>query len=403
MENDFRKGLHLLRDERVWKALNAPPAPGGRLGANAQVILEEKEAAIAQLEDILTGPRAWWPQRLRRTHGAMTAGMVLQLLRQVATVGQQCPEDALQLTSMAMMVAEELEVDDYSEGMVLRVRAQALRDHGGLLAFVHRHAEALEFLERAERAFEDVPFNHYDLARLALGKAGALRLHRPAEAAAAARDAARTFLLFHDRSRYVKARITEAACTFEGGAVEEAMDIWQSLESEPEVDDALRVMLAHNIALCLVQLGRGVEAIPPLEHCLAEFERLGLATEQVRARWHLGTALLATPPRRHEAILALRTAWQAFGKLRMRVDAALAALDLADALLLDGQPEEVPTICDEAIAHLTQAGLTEDAYPALTHLREAAAQGEASRALIRDTYEWIKRAAREERLFAGVG
>jgi hypothetical protein len=37
-----------------------------------------------------------------------------------------------------------------------------------------------------------------------------------------------------------------------------------------------------NVALCLVPLGRGVESIESLEHCLAEFENLGMPTERAR-------------------------------------------------------------------------------------------------------------------------
>ena len=83
------------------------------------------------------------------------------------------------------------------------------------------------------------------------------------------------------------------------------------------------------------------------------------------------------------------------------VDAALAALDLAEALTVNGEPEQVPMICHEVIAQLTRAGLAHYAVPALTLLREAAATGKASRALIRETHATLKRVAKEEaRLFA---
>ena len=396
MRSDMRALIRTLRDDRVWAALDARPVPSSDVRALAQLIFDENADAAALLDDILTGPRAWWPQRLRRTPGAMTAGMVQQLLRRMMEVVRQCPEDALQITSMARMVADALDVDDYPYAMVLNMRAQALRDHGSVLSFMHRFPEALEVIERAERAFEDVPFADYDAARLRLVKALALRFYRPAEAAELARETAETFLFFGDRSRSVMARTIEAGALYLGGAVEQAMEIWQSLQ-ETSPDHVLRLTQTINVALCLVRLGRGPESIASLDYCLVEFEKLGMRTEQARARWTLGNALRGTD-RQAEAMVALGRARDEFAALSLPVDAALAALDLADALLVSGQPEQVPAICREAIAYLTDAGLTEQALPGLALLREAAAMGKASRVLIRETHERVRRVVREERL-----
>lgn len=150
MGSDIETLVKRLRENEVWNALDAPRTSSDQVLAVAQLLWEENAAATALLEDILTGPRAWWPQRLRRTHGAMTAGMVQVLLQRTVTILMQCPEDAFQLTSMAIMVAEALQVDDYPRGMVLRARAQALRDHGSVLAFMHRFPEALDYAARAE-------------------------------------------------------------------------------------------------------------------------------------------------------------------------------------------------------------------------------------------------------------
>jgi hypothetical protein len=95
----------------------------------------------------------------------------------------------------------------------------------------------------------------------------------------------------------------------------------------------------------------------------------------------------------------VRRSRQDFADLGMAVDAALVNLDLADALLVDGHPEEVPMICQQAIACLAEAGLTEKALPALALLREATAMGKASRALIRETRDTVRRETREQRLY----
>lgn len=398
MGRDITDLISTLRDERVWEALDASPA-APPVRAMAQLIFDENATAAALLAGILTGPRAWWPQRLRTTPGAMTAGMVQELLRRMSVVVRQSPEDALQITSMALMVADALEAGDYPSGMVLNMRAQALRDHGCVLGFMHRLAEALEHIERAERAFEQVPFAAYDAARLTLVKAVALRMHSPGEASELARKTAETFLLLGDRSRYVMARSIEAGTLYLGGAVEQAMRIWESLQ-DAEPDHELQLAHTMNVALCLVRLGRGVESLEPLAYCLAAYEKRRMPTERTRARWALGNALQGTA-RQDEAIAALSQARYEFAALSLPIEAALVALDLADALLVNGEPEQVAAICHEAIAYLTNAGLTERALPGLALLREAAAMGNASRALIRETHERVRRVVRERGVAAG--
>jgi hypothetical protein len=138
------------------------------------------------------------------------------------------------------------------------------------------------------------------------------------------------------------------------------------------------------VAICLIDLGREVASvIDPLRRCAAEFERHGFLTERTRSRWKLGTALMVSG-RIPEAIGVLRTAWREFAEMKLMVDAALAALDLAEALLANEEPEDVPRICHEVIEHLTTAGMAPRAIPALSLLREAAAMGRASRDLVRE-------------------
>ena len=45
-----------------------------------RVLIVEDEEAVAICDEVLTGPAQWWPQRLRKTKGAHTAGVVKQLL-----------------------------------------------------------------------------------------------------------------------------------------------------------------------------------------------------------------------------------------------------------------------------------------------------------------------------------
>jgi len=390
----------LLRTDDLWTALDAPGRVG-TVGEVAHLVWSETESAEARLDDVLTGPPAWWPQRLRKTHGAYTVGVVRALLQRMPAAATRRPEEALQLTAMAITVAEAIDPDDYPRGMVARARAQALRDHAAVLQFMHRFADALDYVERAERAFEHVPFADYERARAALVKAGALRMqNRENEAIALTRDAARAFLHFDDRGRYLTAKIIESALLHDSARFEEALAVSRSIEREASFHPTLRASVTHNIGVCLCELGRRSDAIAPLQESLAAFERLGMTTEATRARWYLGNALLSGD-RQREAILLLRRAWHEFAEAHLAVDGALAALDLADALIVNGEVEHVPTICREVIRLLSDAGLAARALPALALLREAAEMGRASRAQVRLTHDAVKlEARRETRVFA---
>src|SRR5262249_1081899 len=207
----------------------------------------EEEDAKALCSEILTGPSSWWPQRLRLATGAYTAGMVTQLLERVGPIfDTDSPANALQVTSMAIEVANALDVVDYACDYVVKLRANAYRDHAYILSYMGRHLEALEFTERSKRLYDQLPLPEYHLARLALVKASILRsIDRAQEAIALAHDAADTFLRFGDRTRYINARVWEAAAIHQTGALKDALETWLVLKGEPDVEIGTRVRLLH--------------------------------------------------------------------------------------------------------------------------------------------------------------
>jgi tetratricopeptide (TPR) repeat protein len=377
--------LATLREPRMWAEAPARLSDAARdAAAFAERMAAEDEAAAMLCAEVLAGPSAWWPQRLRNTDGAATAGMVRQLLVRMRPLIERCPKDALQVTGMALALAEELEPGAYPPHSVESLRAQALRDRAYVLAFMSRYAEAGEHADRAQRLFATVPASDCHLARLALVRAVILRgTRRPLEAVRYARAAAETFLAFGERSRYVTARMIEGDALYNSGAVDRALEIWSSLAGDPAVDGLGAVRLAHNIALCQVDLGMPERAIAVLHGCIAEFESRGLRTEAARSRGVCGRALIGAA-RPADAIPLLRQTARELAELGLVTDFGLAALEIAEALLALDRVEEVPAVCREVIARFTAAGLAAQATTALSYLREAeAAVGERSVRLVR--------------------
>ena len=387
-----REMISTLASGDVWERTAPPPRQFVvNVTAFAERARTEEHLAATLCDDILTGPAAWWPQRLRKADGAYTAGMVKELLTRYPTILGSSPTNALQVTALAIEVANALDVVAYPCDYVVKLRAQAYRDHAYALSFLGRHPEALEFAEHSARLFDQVPLPEFDLARLALVKGNILRaIDRVPEAIQLAHQAAETFRRFGDRTRYINARVTQAVMIFQRGPISDALALFRELENDPDVESVTRVRILHNIGTCHVELNEADQAIGYLQRAVMEFEILEMETERTRSRWVLAQALVSAG-RAQEAVPILRQTWREFESFEMTADAALVALNLSEALLIIGESAEVPGICREIVARFNRAGMTSRAMTALSFLREAIALGEATPSLIRHVYAYLRK------------
>ncbi|HVZ32771.1 MAG TPA: tetratricopeptide repeat protein, partial [Polyangiaceae bacterium] len=186
------------------------------------------------------------------------------------------------------------------------------------------------------------------------------------------------------------ARMTEAAMLHEQGSIADALTIWRSLEDEPTLrDDAARGMLLQNIGTAYAQLGHPDQARDYLTRAIDEHDKHGNSPERVRTRWSLGTALVASGALR-EALPVLRQAWREFDALQMTGSSALVALEVAEVLLVMGEPEDVPAICRTILDLFIRTGRTSRAITALSFLREAVALGKATPSLVQHVRDFIR-------------
>jgi len=398
-----REMMAHLSSSDVWEEASAPPRQFViDVAAFAERARSEEQEAVTLCDSILTGPPAWWPQRLRQSSRGYTGGMVTQLLERTREINHKTPANALQLTALAIEVANALDVAEYPCDYVIKLRAQAYREHAYVLSFIGRYPEALEFTDCSKRLFDQVPLPEYDLARLALVKASILRaIDRTEEALSLIRGAGDVFLRFGDQSRHLVARQFEASTLYRQGQVEGALTIWKNVETANlAIDEHESVRLAHNIALCYSDLGRPEDAIQYIQRCVAEFEMLGIETERTRSRWLLGHALAACG-RYQDAIPIFRQTWREFEQLDIIAESGLVALELAEALLVVGQSDEVPSICRDVIGQFTRAGMASRALTALSFLREAIAMGQASPSLVNHVTAFLRKLPAEQpRLYA---
>src|SRR5690348_6599963 len=141
---EHRDLIATLSDKALWETHPAPPKQFVvKVVAFAEQIRLEDERAVEQCDELLTGPPAWWRQRLRKMEGVYTGGMVKQLLERMRSYLESSPANALQVTALAIEIANALEVSAYPCDYVIKLRAQSLRDHAYVLSFMGRYPEAL--------------------------------------------------------------------------------------------------------------------------------------------------------------------------------------------------------------------------------------------------------------------
>jgi len=395
---EHRQFVAALEQPAVWDQAPAP-APKSRMSdlLSINVRLEREDAAGAAIVgDALTGPTAWWRTRLRKAEGWRTAGVVRQLLEHVRpTMDSGSPANALRIAELAVEVANELNVAEYPSDFVIGVRAQALRDHAYALYYLGRYPQALQVADRAEKLFKQSLLPEYELARLKLVRSIIYRsLERAGEAIALTREAAQAFLRFGQHRRYIDARVFEATMLYKLGRTKEALPIFLELEKNPTITPTTKVIVLHDIGTAYQDIRKFSESAEYLSRAAAEFELLGLKPQVIRTRWMLARTLMMSK-RAGDAIPLLREAWREFDALEMEADAALAALDLVEALLVVGDHEQVPAICRALLDRFTRAGMNSPAVTALAYLREAVAAGQATRPLVRHVQKFLRELPKE--------
>ncbi len=381
----------LLRDPSVWHESEPqlPPRMREVSELSKRLAVEDREAAEL-LDSLANTPAAWWRTAILKSPVGRTAGIVRMLLDRMRSVIRTAPPHALEVTALAVDIANDISLTEYPSEFVISMRADAWRDHAYMLQFLGRFPEAVAAVDEAERLQRETALPEYGLARIKLVRATILTwTDKLPQAIALADEAAKTFLDFGDRLKYATARLTQAVTLHEFGSIREALHIWEEIKNEQCLEELTRVQIVYDLGLAYRELGNIPTAIEHITLAMAEYEVLGMEVESTRARWQLGTTLVSAG-KISAAMPLLERAWKEFEAYEMEADAALVALELAEALVVAGQPDRVPQICRTLLDRFTRAGMTSRAITALSYLREVVAIGKAQPPVIRQVREFLR-------------
>jgi tetratricopeptide (TPR) repeat protein len=385
-----RELAELLGSPDVWQRTQALPPRMQEVTALSQRLANEEQEAAELLDSLANTPMTWWRTAVMKSPVGRGAGTVRLLLGRMRTELSKSPPRALEITSLAVEIANEISLIKYPSDFVISLRADAWRDHAFVLQFLGRFSEAAAAIDEAERLLCETALPEYGLARIKLVRANILKsTDRRPEAIALADDAAKIFLDFGDRAKYAAARITQAAILHGYGAIREALEIWESIKNEESLDELNRILVVYNLGLAYREIGNTAKAVEHITLTIAEYEVLGMSSEATRARWALATTLVSAG-KFTAAVPLFDRAWKEFESFEMEGDAALVALELAETLLVIGETGRVPQICRTLLDRFTRAGMTSRAITALSYLREVVAIGKAQPPVIRQVREFLR-------------
>jgi tetratricopeptide (TPR) repeat protein len=373
-----------LADESLWAEetplTDTPVLPTVvTLRAIATQMDAEDIDAARHVALLLSAPRTAWLTSVAEHPEWRTPGFVRKLIEETDRLIDSRPAEVVEITAVAVEVADHLDAGGWHGDTVRRLRAAAWRERAYALYYVGRHVEALTAADRAATHIAQVAIAEFDAARLMLVRALILReLERYEEALAAATTTTRTFAASNDLRRWHYVRLVEAMVAYAARQFRLAAAIFEDLAAQPTFGGELpsKAIMLQNLASCYRELGEHDRALERFGDAVRLFEQLGMEAERVRATWHIGRVLLQEA-KFEDAVSVLRAVKDTYERLQIHDKAAIAAIDVAEASLMLGRHGDVAQLCQTAIDFYrrSQLGYTENALTALSLLQEAASSG----------------------------
>jgi tetratricopeptide (TPR) repeat protein len=395
-----------LRDRTVWETRPLSEEPNrntiATLRAFANRMADEDTRAETYLRDLLEGPRETWMAKLNVHPEYRTAGVVRKLIAAASRAVDTMPPDAVEMTGLAVEIADQLDPATLPSDAASRLSGQAWRERAFALFYVGTFSDALVAADRADACFADCTVDEYDRARTDIVRALTLRAKEEVSTAmVAARRSAETFLRFEDGDRMISARLAEVHLLATHADYGRAVEILESIEPIARMGSNIdtQARIYGNLGYCYWKLGRIDDALPYHDMAAALFDELGIRTEAARTRWNVA-GLLATAGRTDEALTrfaVLKTEFERFG---MSSEAAILCLDVAELHLARGESFMVQELCRDAMRSFEMSGTayTARALTALAYLQETARLGKATTAITKHVRQYLRQLPQDQTL-----
>ncbi len=351
---DYRAIEAALREKETWSiaADREEESAQEEVALEARIAREDADAERI-LRPFLETPYRFAASNVPQKKRFHTGGVVRLLCRTAYDECDREPLFAIYLAEAATFIAEALPDNYYPAEAVNDFRGMAWKEYSTACRYVGRFDEGLEALQRAERAYRRLPFPTPGVSSVSLGRAGVLwQLQRYDDALQEVQKAARGFLSYGDNARYLDAKQVEAVILHRQGNLGAACATYESMYEAAENmnDPELLARAARNLGVTATERGDLGTACKYLIIALQAYEALDQHAMVLQIRWRIGVLTL-TAGNFKEAVRRLRQADAEFEAAGMMSMAAWAKLDLAEALLMTGETEEVKILCESLLTH----------------------------------------------------
>jgi tetratricopeptide (TPR) repeat protein len=390
-----------LGDLAVWQPIIGPTAAA--MSAYANQCTAEDAEADELLKEYFAKPGKAAVANIRNQRKFHTGGVVRRLNAKAHEVVASEPLDALIFADLAQAVAELLPDDTYPNNAVYELRGTAWKERANALLRLAEFDEALESLRCAEEAYEQLRSPGHGLAAVELVRAAVYYERGELEVAAKHVELAEHAYahLGLERQR-MKAVHLHGAIKYEALQLAEASAIYHDVigfgEKVGDPDWIAKGSYARGN--CELDRGNLSEASMLFLKALAIFRETGPAEDQIGTEWGLARVVLNSD-KASDAARRLRDVIAAFEGIGRVTNAALAGIDLSEALLVLERWDEIVKVAAHAFRVLKKAGNLTGALTALAYLKEAAAKRELTPEVLKAVREYLRRVERKpDLLFA---
>ncbi len=144
----------LLKHGDVWKpqSFSSTPRPEtlAFLRGVQKTMKNEDAAAEIYVKQLLAGSRDTWAPRLAQHPEWRTAGVVRKLIAATDRAIDLMPADAVEITGMAVEIAQGMRVENYPATVVVRLRFASLFERAYAQMYTGAYVESLATIASAE-------------------------------------------------------------------------------------------------------------------------------------------------------------------------------------------------------------------------------------------------------------
>jgi tetratricopeptide (TPR) repeat protein len=387
-----------LEDADVWERTVGSATLASLRKREAEIAKEDEDAATL-LDPLLTKPAAaaridWRQKRFR------FGGVVRYLCNRAHAICESKPLDALIFADGAVAVAELLDEASYVAGGVHELRGVASTGRANALRLLGHFDDAHHALNKAEQAFGrlkgaalGITVVHYVRATVFFEQ------QRYDEADVFATRAEKASAHLGSDDGRIKALFLRATIAYERGQIRDAIAVFHEILAWGEALESAYWIAHGTLALgnCYLDTHDVAAAQEYFARALKVFGDLHVEADRAKTEWGIARSLLqiGKPAEAVRRLLDVSSTLEEYGLI---TDAALAALDAADGLVVLGRVTEVVPLAERLFAVFKTAGMLTGALTALAYLRESAGDGELTRSAVAHVRTFVARVDRQPHL-----